>query len=131
MLFRSGCTSLAHICCDVVTPLSIQSTVFDNVDKTKCILEVPSQSIEAYKAAPIWSEFLNITNVSLTQKDTSVYVFTNGRTINILGLDDSSIVSIYNTKGQKVYQGTERTIQLDATGIYIVKTANKSYKVIL
>ena len=56
----SGCTGLTSITVEGVTPASISSSVFSNVDKTNCTLYVPAGSKSAYQSANGWSEFQNI-----------------------------------------------------------------------
>ena len=55
-----GCTGLTSITCEAVTPPSLGSSAFENVDKSKCTLYVPLESIGAYQAADQWKEFLDI-----------------------------------------------------------------------
>lgn len=54
----SGCTSLDTIYNYAIIPQIIKGNVFDNVDKSKCHLIVPKESIELYKAANVWKDFL-------------------------------------------------------------------------
>ena len=49
---------LTQITCRVIDPISISSTVFQDVDKSKCVLYVPYQSIQLYKAADVWKDFM-------------------------------------------------------------------------
>jgi hypothetical protein len=55
-----GCTGLTTITCEAMTPPSLGSSAFENVDKSKCTLYVPLESIGAYQAADQWKEFLDI-----------------------------------------------------------------------
>ena len=50
------------------TPQTIKSNVFYNVYKSTCKLYVPKESLEDYKAAEVWKEFLNISGVLATLK---------------------------------------------------------------
>jgi hypothetical protein len=43
------------------TPQNIESNVFDDVDISACTLKVPAGAVNAYKAAPVWKEFGEIT----------------------------------------------------------------------
>ena len=54
-----GCSSLSEIYCNASIPISIGS-VFDGVDYTNCKLYVPKGSVEAYRAAAGWKDFVNI-----------------------------------------------------------------------
>ena len=52
----SQCTSLTKIICHMPTPASINANFFDNVPRNIPIY-VPSGSVDAYRAAPVWQEF--------------------------------------------------------------------------
>jgi hypothetical protein len=52
------CSNLAEIINLNPVPISIDTTVFQGVDKSACILKVLTASLSAYQQAPIWQEFL-------------------------------------------------------------------------
>ncbi|MDR0566839.1 MAG: leucine-rich repeat protein [Prevotellaceae bacterium] len=54
----SSCTSLTSI--TILTRLApiINPNVFDKVDKSKCTLTVPSESLSSYEKAVVWRDFL-------------------------------------------------------------------------
>ena len=56
----SGCIGLEKIESLAATPPACTEYTFYNVDKDKCVLSVPENSIAAYKAANGWKEFTNI-----------------------------------------------------------------------
>ena len=51
------CTGLSSVTNYATTPQSINSSVFDNVDKSTCKLYVPMESASLYQAAESWSDF--------------------------------------------------------------------------
>lgn len=55
-----NCYSLQYIHCDAIEPPTLGESVFDGVNKDNFTLEVPEQSVEAYRNAPGWSEFRRI-----------------------------------------------------------------------
>ncbi len=55
------CTGLTSITNYATTPQSINSNVFDNVNKSTCVLNVPKESVSLYQAANVWKEFTNKT----------------------------------------------------------------------
>ena len=59
-----NCTSLTSITNLNPVPVEIDFTVFDNVDKNTCTLEVPIGSVSAYQNAEIWKEF-NIVGIEV------------------------------------------------------------------
>ena len=56
------CTGLTTVRCRIATPPSINARTFANY--ANCTLMVPSGSVEAYKAAPVWKTFKNIVPIT-------------------------------------------------------------------
>jgi len=52
--------SLTSVTNYATAPQAIDTTTFNNVDKSACTLYVPAESLEAYKTANGWKEFTNI-----------------------------------------------------------------------
>lgn len=58
----SGCSALADIYCVYDTPPTASPTdCFKDVNLSTCKLWVPEGKLAAYQAAPVWKDFLNIT----------------------------------------------------------------------
>lgn len=53
----SGCGELRQVFCRAKTPPSVGSDVFDPKVMSHAVLFVPEGSIDAYKKAPVWSDF--------------------------------------------------------------------------
>lgn len=49
-----SCVSLSRVILKAATPPSVQSNTFKELPST-CVIEVPAESVDAYKAAPFWS----------------------------------------------------------------------------
>jgi hypothetical protein len=130
----------------MVTPPSITSNVFEadyyisGVDKTICILYVPRGSLDAYRQAPVWQDFLNIIEEDASAgiaPETggilpafSIHSVSNGIAIET---KETIPVSVYNVFGQKIYESLingNREINLNK-GIYVVKAKKESQKVIV
>ena len=60
-----NCSSLTSITCEAITPPMIESTTFQNIDKT-IPLYVPAASVAIYKSAQYWNEFTNILPLPIT-----------------------------------------------------------------
>lgn len=126
-----GCSSLECFAIKVADPLTVDSSVFDDVDKTSCGLYVPSASIDKYKTAAVWKEFTHIDNLEAASvndvelEDCNVAV-ENG-CVTICG--NVTDVRIFSVTGQLVYAGNETHIRLPQHGIFIVSVNGKPFKV--
>lgn len=57
-----SCGYLQTVVCLAETPPNVQDgNPFGDVDKDKCVLEVPEKSVELYRNTPVWNTFKNIT----------------------------------------------------------------------
>lgn len=57
----AGCKNLSSIYAKMETPTAmIYFGVFNNLDKSSCVLYVPEESVELFRNANIWKEFENI-----------------------------------------------------------------------
>lgn len=52
-----NCTSITQISSEAVVPPTCDSDVFDGINKSKCKLIVPKNSLDAYKQADQWKDF--------------------------------------------------------------------------
>lgn len=96
----AGCTSLTTIIIYATEPIILTdyaartrgeggTSVFDGVDKEKCILYVPQGCVEKYRAAEGWKDFKIILEIG-------------GTGISSLNVDDGHTFEIYNLQGRKV-----------------------------
>ena len=58
-------------------------------------------------------------------------VYSVGRTIHVEGVGDLSKVVVYNSHGQLVYKGIDKTVAVTCSGLYIVAVGNRRIKVIV
>ena len=105
----SDCSRLTKLVALAVEPPTCGYGAFSNVDKTTCQLLVPEESINKYKTANQWKEFLNILGYD--------------------GVDDVSVDSqnavyeVYNLQGVRVGSGmreAEVTADVLPHGVYIL-----------
>ncbi|MCI6393302.1 MAG: leucine-rich repeat domain-containing protein [Bacteroidales bacterium] len=105
----SGCSGLTKLVSLAVEPPTCDNGTFKEVDKTTCQLLVPEESINKYKTADQWKEFLNILGYN--------------------GVDDVSVDSqnavyeVYNLQGVRVGGGMreeEVTADVLPHGVYIL-----------
>ncbi len=104
-----NCSGLTKMVSLAVEPPTCGEGVFEKVDKTTCQLLVPEESINKYKTADQWKEFLNILGYN--------------------GVDDVSVDSqnavyeVYNLQGVRVGGGMreeEVTADVLPHGVYIL-----------
>ena len=104
-----GCSRLTKLVSLAVEPPTCGEGVFEKVDKTSCKLLVPEESINKYKTADQWKEFLNILGYN--------------------GVDDVSVdtpdalYEVYNLQGVRVGGGmreAEVTADVLPHGVYIL-----------
>lgn len=55
-----NCSSLSYIRCDAVNPPDVPLNAFSGVNKDNFTIEVPEESVDAYRSHPVWGEFKRI-----------------------------------------------------------------------
>lgn len=65
----NGCGSLTRINAKMKEPVAIGEDTFTGLDYDKCELLVPEGSAEAYRQAAVWSNFNNITDITVVVTD--------------------------------------------------------------
>jgi hypothetical protein len=125
------------------TPVLFSATsstdVFLDIDKTTCILYVPTSAAKVlYAASPQWADFTNIQIMSTVgvgnEMTTSFKVSTLNKQAIISGLRLGANLGVYNLQGLAIYNKkttaeTER-VNLPTHGVYVVKVGNESVKVV-
>lgn len=114
-----GCSNLKSITIYVVTPINLSaasarsmttrsagSSIFEGVNKKTCILYVPEGSVDLYKAADVWNEFVNIRAIGSTG-------------INGVVITNINPFDVYDLSGRRVRQNSS-TLNGLSHGVYIV-----------
>lgn len=130
-----GCSSIRSIFCQPTTPPSTYSVFSDDV-LMYATLHVPNGSKSAYEAVDPWRNFWNIEEMEFNGIEDIV---ADGNEISVTAQDDKIVVNgikdvrvdVYNLNGQLVYSGNDTTIAIADKGLYIVKVADKTFKVAL
>ena len=88
--FCSGLTSVTNY---ATTPQSINSDVFEEVNKSTCVLNVPKESVSLYQAAEVWKGFTNIVGVDVPSEDPEEPIETveGDYTINFVDKDSQAL----------------------------------------
>ena len=129
----SDCTAMTKLISNATTPPTCGTQALDDINKWTCELVVPQNSLSAYQAADQWKEFFFISESGIED------IVADGNEISIIAQDgeiivngiENAMVEVYNISGQLVYTGNDTTISVADKGIYIVKVADKTFKVAL
>ncbi len=128
-------TRLTEITIGATTPPDYFGTAtypcFTDEVYEKCVLKVPAEALEDYKAVEPWKNFKNIASTSGVEDvmETTATVNKVPGGIEIVGTGNSP-VSVFNLAGAVIYQGQATTIELPRA-IYIVRVGNKTFKIAL
>lgn len=125
----ASCYDLATVTCDAVTPPTCEWGVF-NMIAEEAVLQVPAESVEAYKAADEWKDFYSIiSTVGINSvRDNAVSVVSLTGAIAVSG--NGEIVSVYDMAGRKVAAGTaDGSLISLPRGQYIITTPVSTHKV--
>lgn len=102
-----SCSALKSIYVYSKTPISVYSwiSVFDNVNKSICVLYVPAGTKALYRAAYVWQDFVDITEMttavpSLLDEEISIYPNTIRESFRIQGIEGIITISIYDMNGK-------------------------------
>ena len=102
-----NCTSITQISSEAVVPPTCESGVFTDINKSKCKLIVPKNSLDAYKQAYQWKDFLLIEG-STTGITNTVY-------------NNSALADVYTIDGTKrLSKASTDEINALPKGVYIV-----------
>ena len=103
----ANCTSITQISSEAVVPPICGPNVFADINKSKCKLIVPKNSLDAYKQAPQWKDFLLIEG-STTGITNTVY-------------NNSGLADVYTIDGTKrLSKASTDEINALPKGMYIV-----------
>lgn len=129
-----GCSALESFTIKVAAPIAITADVFEDVDLNTCVLNVPEEGVEAYKADAQWGKFKNINGIMpsgvndvVSSIDANVSVADGVLTIDGAQGD----ISVYNIGGVRLANGSERLSVTLSKGVYIVTLNGKATKVIV
>ena len=130
----SDCTGLTSFSTSAAVPPTCGNQALDDINKWECVLHVPSESIDDYKAADQWKEFFfveptsGIENIAVDGAEVKVTVENGG--FSFSG-DAERNVEVYSIDGQLQYSATvqpgEKVSLPD--GLYIVRIGTQTVKV--
>lgn len=116
-------------------PTSADKEPFENVNKSGCVLYVPAESVDSYKAADVWKDFLNITGVNsgvdeIAGDGTDAVRVSNGK---VTANADGIVAKIYTISGALVADrilNADESVELPG-GLYIIVANGRPVKAIV
>ena len=111
---------------------SLDSDCFTASAYASSILYVVDELVDAYRAAPSWSNFINIMPESSSAveavADEKPEIRIEGSKL-IVNTHAEGLLNVYTPDGKTIYSGRSNTVELPGKGLYIVKTGNRSVKI--
>lgn len=130
----SGCDNIRIVSVGATLPPIIEDGTFSETVESRARLKVRPGCKSAFESSLYWSDFTNIVEDASAQTvsihSEPVQVYAQNGNIEIVGAENEA-VTVYNADGREVYRGYGRSIPVSAKGLYIVKIATSSYKVVL
>lgn len=130
-----NCNRIRQITVNAMTPPTISKSTFESAVYSNATLAVPDESIDDYKVADHWKDFIEIepSAVNIIDSDNNIQVVAFNNQITILGTAADAPVSVYTTDGTLVQQTVASNLAQYSfeSGIYIVKVEKSAYKVAL
>ena len=135
-----GCSGLSSIYVNQTNPLDMSSApnAFRYVNKSSCILHVPSGAKANYTNALVWSDFINIKEDITSTNDNYINktkVYAAASTIIVEGIKQGEEIRLYTANGAQLQilksEGDKITLPVTKGKIYFIKTADKNYKISL
>lgn len=119
------------------TPIKVDGSIFNGyVNYNTCILHVPAGSVDAYRQAEVWKDFIQIkddlSGIAMIATD-GVRIHVENSDIVIEGVPENVTTDIYRLDGVQVYHkvsdGEPLTYTTLVKGIYIVVINGHAYKI--
>ncbi len=95
-----NCSALKKISYNRISVPNIDAYVFYNVNKTTCVLEVPTQSVNAYKTSNYWKDFTLIVGIGTNYDTKSINLTTVGSLSTLLTTADKTLVTNLTVSGK-------------------------------
>lgn len=131
----SGLSGLQQFSVYAVEPPSLGSYVFNLTPVGKCKLFVPEESIDKYKEAEQWKDFMTTTtSIASVSEGQMPLIRVSPRMLHIDNLNDGPAVSVYTLAGQKVYSAASDSGSMSValqSGMYVVCINNVASKVLI
>ena len=136
-----GCSGLTSITNLNPVPVHIDNSTFYGVNKNTCVLKVPAGSVEWYRQAPEWQEFLPIVAIEESGMPEipaiqAIRIYPNPTTDNFRldGIEENTLLTITDMTGKMIGQqavNPDETVEVGhwPTGVYLVNVNGKTVKI--
>ena len=127
-----GCTALMTINSLGTVPSSLGDETFDTKQYLRANVYVPRGTLDDYIASS-WGNFANLydtldpSSVGLME-DGSIDIHVENGCIVVDGINGDTHIEVYNIGGQLIYQGSDTSISVPASGVYIIRTQGETVK---
>ena len=139
-----GFTNVTSFEIKTTTPPTIAENTFPAEWKESCNLIVPGAAIDGYKNSD-WANYFYSINGEVINREEGTSEIGTGTPNNIANIKNTSItisgkniilgaiteVKVYSITGEQIYNGVTNKVNVLNNGIYIVKTANTTQRVIV
>ncbi len=129
--------SLSAITVHALVPPAVEgSDVFARVDRESTVLHVPAGCLEAYRAAPVWSEFLDIRDdaVGIASAAAAPLRWHVEKHAIVVESTQAVPVTLYDAMGRQLLHTTlpgSQRIPVPHSGLYILRHGNRSSKIVV
>ena len=120
----SGCSKLESIECNTIVPPRCGQHVFNGVDRLKTLINVPQDSLEEYKSAPIWKSFKNISPLESVLYQSALQKNKVATTDKMIIINDS--VKHQSSKSNEMMDVMSLTISQFQEEIHPLEPANRA-----
>lgn len=142
----SKCGAMKTLVCRMATPPAVDDNFITRTwsdDEgshedfaSDCVLYVPAESVEAYKAAAVWKNFKTILPIDATGIEGAAIgglsIDASGTSLTFSGLEDGTPVQVYSLNGKLIGQGTVSSGKVTISTselLVVVKTGNRAIKI--
>ncbi len=115
------CNSLTSVTNYSISPQTINSNVFENINLSACTLYVPAQSLAAYQTADVWKEFGNIVAIDDSTEEVNYATLAD---IYNMAADSAFTLGAFDVVYVPSFQNGSNMYIKDSTGSCVIYKVN-------
>ncbi|MDE6525758.1 MAG: leucine-rich repeat domain-containing protein, partial [Muribaculaceae bacterium] len=132
-------TGLTDVYVMNTTPPTMSENTFSQSTYNTAVLHVKPEVKTDYWLHMYWGQFMNIEGDAISDSGVSaptadkdcMTVSVAGRSLQVGGIAEDTVVTVYNIAGKIVFRGTGRTVDGLEAGIYIVRAGDLTCKAMI